>query len=91
MSFRFAGKALSLVDPKRGLGVTQGHLRVDMPGVAHRKRRMVAELVQMHLDKFRASGAELIMGEARFVAPKTVEVKLNDGGTRTLRGMWPPV
>src|SRR5580698_8677889 len=26
------------------------------------------------------------MGEARFVAPKTLEVALNDGGTRLLRG-----
>src|SRR5262249_17445975 len=27
---------------------------------------------------------ELIMGAGRFVAPKTLEVRLNDGGTRTL-------
>src|SRR5262249_14308081 len=31
-------------------------------------------------------GAELMMGEGRFVAPKTLEVRLRDGGTRTLRG-----
>src|SRR5207245_9046314 len=32
------------------------------------------------------SGAELIMGTGRFVAPKTLEVRLNDGGTRELAG-----
>src|SRR6185369_6222740 len=31
-----------------------------------------------------ASGAELIMGSGRFVAPKVLEVSLNGAGTRTL-------
>src|SRR5262249_34978096 len=35
---------------------------------------------------FKASGAELVMGEARFTAPKTVSVALNAGGTRLLQG-----
>src|SRR5262249_23823678 len=43
-------------------------------------------LVAMHLEKYRDSGAELIMGAGRFVAPKTLEVRLNDGGTRVLAG-----
>jgi pyruvate/2-oxoglutarate dehydrogenase complex dihydrolipoamide dehydrogenase (E3) component len=43
-------------------------------------------LNQVYLDNYKATGAELIMGEGRFVAPRTVQVKLNDGGTRTLRG-----
>src|SRR5229473_2976377 len=40
----------------------------------------------MHLDRYKASGAELIMGTGRFIAAKTIEVKLNDGGTRVLTG-----
>src|SRR5262249_18379240 len=44
------------------------------------------ELVEMHLAKYRASGAELVMGEAQFTEPKTVRVTLNAGGTRLLRG-----
>src|SRR5262249_49798035 len=39
-----------------------------------------------HLDKFRASGAELVHGTGRFIAPKTIEVALTGGGTRTLHG-----
>src|SRR5439155_10552601 len=38
------------------------------------------------LDKFRASGAELVHGSGRFVAPKTIEVALAGGGVRVLRG-----
>ena len=78
----YSAKAVSLVHPTQGLGVVTGPVRVDMAGVARRKWRMVNELVEVHLGKFRASGAELIMGEARFTEPKTVRVTLNAGGTR---------
>jgi pyruvate/2-oxoglutarate dehydrogenase complex dihydrolipoamide dehydrogenase (E3) component len=63
-----------------------GPVHVDMAGVARRKRRMVNEEVEGHLAKFKASGAELVMGEARFTEPKTVQVTLNAGGTWSLRG-----
>src|SRR4029077_575482 len=51
-----------------------------------RKRDMVDGLIALHLQNYKASGAELIMGAGRFVAPKTLEVRLNDGGTRMLSG-----
>ena len=82
----YSAKAVSLVHPTTGLGVVTGPVRVDMAGVARRKRQMVDELVEMHLANFKASGAELVMGEARFTEPKTVQVTLNAGGTRMLRG-----
>jgi pyruvate/2-oxoglutarate dehydrogenase complex dihydrolipoamide dehydrogenase (E3) component len=47
---------------------------------------MVEGEVQFHLDRFKATGADLIRGQARFVAPRTVEVHLNDGGQRTITG-----
>src|SRR5262245_43983082 len=81
-----SAKAVSLVDPKRGLGVVTGNIHVDMASVARRKSKMVNELVEVHLANFKASGAELVMGEARFTEPKTVEVTLNAGGKRLLRG-----
>src|SRR5438132_6435990 len=81
-----SAKAVSLVHPPKGLGVVTGRVRVDMAGVARRKWRMVNELVEVHLGKFKASGVELVMGEARFTEPKTVQVALNAGGTRLLRG-----
>jgi pyruvate/2-oxoglutarate dehydrogenase complex dihydrolipoamide dehydrogenase (E3) component len=60
--------------------------RIDMITVRDRKRKMVDGLVATHIQKFRASGAELVMGTGRFVAPRTIEVTLNAGGTRALRG-----
>src|SRR4051812_29301935 len=81
-----SAKAVSLVDNKRGLGVVTGNVRLDMAAVARRKKKMVDELVDVHLANFRASGAELVMGDAHFTNPKTVEVALNAGDTRQLHG-----
>ena len=67
-------------------GTIAGPVKVDMAKVRQRKREMVEGLVAAHLQNYKASGAELIMGSGRFVAPKTLEVSLNDGGTRTLTG-----
>ncbi len=67
-------------------GVIPGDWKVDMPAVRDRKRKMVDGLVAMHREKFAASGAELVMGQGRFVGPRTIEAALADGGTRTLRG-----
>jgi pyruvate/2-oxoglutarate dehydrogenase complex dihydrolipoamide dehydrogenase (E3) component len=67
-------------------GVMTGQVKVDMAKVVQRKRAMVERLVAAHLKNYKESGAELVMGSGRFVAPKTLEVSLNDGGTRTLTG-----
>jgi pyruvate/2-oxoglutarate dehydrogenase complex dihydrolipoamide dehydrogenase (E3) component len=67
-------------------GVMTGLVKVDMAKVRGRKREMVAAQVAAHLQNYKASGAELIMGDGRFVGPKTLEVSLNDGGVRTLVG-----
>ena len=49
---------------------------VDMKRVLARKREMVDGLIAMHLELYKASSAELIMGSGRFAAPKTIEVAL---------------
>jgi pyruvate/2-oxoglutarate dehydrogenase complex dihydrolipoamide dehydrogenase (E3) component len=82
----YSAKAASLVHPTTGLGVIKGTLSVDMPAVARRKRQMVQDLVDVHLANFKSSGAELVMGEARFTEPKTVQVDLNSGGALAVRG-----
>src|SRR3974390_887653 len=57
----------------------------DIAAVRQRKREMVEGLIVMHLERYKATGAELVMGEAKFTAPKTLDVHLNDGGgSRTL-------
>ena len=67
-------------------GIQSGPVSTDMKGVLNRKRKMVEGEVQAHLDRFKATGAELVRGEARFVAPKTVEVHLSEGGRRMITG-----
>jgi pyruvate/2-oxoglutarate dehydrogenase complex dihydrolipoamide dehydrogenase (E3) component len=67
-------------------GVASGSVTTDMATVLQRKRDMVRREVDLHLQNFAATGAELIVGDGRFVAPKTLEVRLNDGGTRVLAG-----
>jgi len=66
-------------------GVHTGPVTIDMVKVRQRKRAIV--------DSFRngsessivhTPGVDLLMGEAHFTAPKTVEVRLNNGETRQL-------
>src|SRR5215470_19797062 len=68
----------------REYGAVTGSVTVDMATVRRRNREMVERQVAKHLQIYRASGTELIMGSGRFVASKTLEVNLNDGGTREL-------
>lgn len=42
---------------------------------------MVDREIAFHLNVYKDSSAELIMGTGRFTAPKTIEVSLNEGGT----------
>ena len=81
-----SAKVASYMHRGKEFGITPSDRPVDMVAVRDRKRKMVEGLVQMHLRKYRVSGAELVMGSGRFVAPKTIEVALNGGGTVILKG-----
>jgi pyruvate/2-oxoglutarate dehydrogenase complex dihydrolipoamide dehydrogenase (E3) component len=80
----WSAKVADLVHHADQFGSITGAVGVDMRKVLARKRAMVDGLIATHLELYKASGAELIMGVGRFVAPKTVEVDLNAGGTRLL-------
>src|SRR3984957_7826796 len=68
-------------------GISKENVHIDMAAVRERKRKMVRNVVDIFRDTyFTKSGVELVMGTGCFVAPKTIEVALNDGGTRTFRG-----
>src|SRR5712691_1157126 len=67
-------------------GIQSGPVSTDMKAVLNRKLKMVEGEVQAHLDRIKATGWELVRGEARFVAPKTVEVQLSQGGRRMIKG-----
>ena len=81
-----SAKVASFARRAAEFGLELGSFTIDMAGVQRRKRKMVEEEIQGHLNLYKVSGAELIMGSARFIAPRTVEVSLNDGSTRVIAG-----
>src|SRR6516164_11517470 len=82
----WSAKVADLTHHADRFGTITRAVAVDMAKVLAHKREMVDGLIAMHLERYRASVAELIMGTGRFVAPKTIEVSLNDGGSRVLSG-----
>jgi pyruvate/2-oxoglutarate dehydrogenase complex dihydrolipoamide dehydrogenase (E3) component len=81
-----SAKVADFVRHDRDFGSGTAPASIAMAEVRARKRRMVDGLVSMHMDKYKESGAELVFGEGSFVGPKTIEVRLNNGGVRTLHG-----
>jgi len=79
-----SAKVASLVARHREFGIETGPITIDMAGVYARKRAMVDGIVRVHLDKYHAAGDEVILGDGKFVAPRTLRVTLRDGGERTL-------
>jgi pyruvate/2-oxoglutarate dehydrogenase complex dihydrolipoamide dehydrogenase (E3) component len=82
----WSAKVADLVRHAAAFGMSTSSGAVDMARVQQRKREMVDGLVALHSSEYASSGAELIMGTGHFVAPKTLEVRLNGGGTRVLAG-----
>jgi pyruvate/2-oxoglutarate dehydrogenase complex dihydrolipoamide dehydrogenase (E3) component len=78
-NFVHSAKVAALFGRAEEFGI-EATWRLDMAGVRARKRKMVDGLVQMHQDRFRASGTELIMGEGSLVGERTLQV-----GDRILR------
>src|SRR5215471_9752208 len=81
-----SAKVADFVRHDRDFGSGTAPPSIEMAEVRARKRRMVEGLVSMHMDKYAGSGAELVFGEGRFVGSKTIEVRLTNGGVRTLQG-----
>ena len=82
----WGARVAHLVQRASHFGTTTGPVATDMAKVRRRKQGMIDREIAFHLKAYETSGAELIMGAGRFVAPKTIEVQLNDGGTRLLAG-----
>ena len=82
----YSAKVARLARRGAEFGVMMPSTKIEMPRVRDRKRKMVEGDVRLHLELYKASGAELIMGEAQFTGPKTVEVKSDDGAVHRLSG-----
>src|SRR5436190_17944179 len=74
-----SAKVASYFRRSEEFGITKRDWKINMAGVRERKRRMVMDLVDVHLHNYKNSGAELIMGSGRFIRPKTIEVTTADG------------
>ncbi|MGE3805574.1 MAG: mercuric reductase [Gemmataceae bacterium] len=80
-----SGRVAYLARRGADYGVNTGNLSVDLVKVRERKRAIVASFRSGGESSLKeAKNVELIFGDARFTGSKTVAVKLNDGGTRTL-------
>ena len=77
-------KSLAARGPEFGLDT--GPIATDMAAVQRRKRGMVADLIAVHRGRYEAAGVDLIMGSARFVAPRTVEVRRDGADPRVVSG-----
>jgi pyruvate/2-oxoglutarate dehydrogenase complex dihydrolipoamide dehydrogenase (E3) component len=82
----WSAKVADLVHHGASFGAKTDAAPTNMAKVRQRKRDMVKGEVAAVLQQYESSGAQLIMGAGNFVAPKTLEVRLNDGGTRVLAG-----
>jgi pyruvate/2-oxoglutarate dehydrogenase complex dihydrolipoamide dehydrogenase (E3) component len=82
----WSARVAHLVRNAAQFGTVTGSIKTDMRKVRSRKQDMIDREIDFHLNAYKASRAELIMGSGRFVGPKTIEVTLNDGGTRVLTG-----
>jgi pyruvate/2-oxoglutarate dehydrogenase complex dihydrolipoamide dehydrogenase (E3) component len=83
-----AAKVASFFRRGREFGIltANGGPAIDMRLVRERKRKMVFNLNADYLENYKNTGAELLLGAGRFIAPRTIEVTLSDGKTRQLRG-----
>ena len=81
-----SAKVASYFQRSKEFGIVTKGFAVDMSGVRDRKRRMVSGEINAHLENYKRSGAELIIGSGRFIGPKTLEATLPDGTSRRLRG-----
>jgi len=82
----YSAKVAHLAKHAADFGLPTSHEGVNMAVVRERKRAMVTGLIAMHEDRYNKTHTELILGEGRFVAPKTIEVTLANGGTRLVTG-----
>jgi pyruvate/2-oxoglutarate dehydrogenase complex dihydrolipoamide dehydrogenase (E3) component len=81
-----SAKVVELVRHAATFGLRLGPWSLDMAGVRQRKREMVNGMIDIHKARFAAYGLEFVLGEGHLVAPRTIEVRLTQGGVRHLEG-----
>src|ERR1700744_1886064 len=82
----WSARIAHLVRTAEQFGTIAENVKTDMRKVRSRKQDMIDREIAFHLNAYKESGAVLIMGSGRFIGPKTLEVALNDGGSREIVG-----
>jgi pyruvate/2-oxoglutarate dehydrogenase complex dihydrolipoamide dehydrogenase (E3) component len=81
-----SARAMRTLTKAQSLGFVVDAPRIDLALLRAHKEGVVDGMVELNHKQFLDSGMDFVLGEARFVAERTVEVTLADGGTRALRG-----
>ena len=82
----WSARVIHLAQHGAAFGAVTGPVSVDMRQVLQRKAAMVDQLVEQYVDCYGDASVELLLGKGQFTAPRTLEVRLNDGSVRLLRG-----
>ena len=80
-----SAEVVELVRRAGEFGVAAAADAQDAAALRRRTQSVVRAMRAMNLDQFRASGMELVVGRARFVAPRRVDVA-TENGTRVIEG-----
>ncbi len=81
-----SAKVASYVARAAEFGINIPSYTVDMAAVTNRKRKMVKELVDIHVRNYDGSGTTFILGHGHFIGPKLLEVDMSDGSKRRMTG-----
>ncbi|MES9536649.1 FAD-dependent oxidoreductase [Actinomadura sp. NPDC000600] len=81
-----SARARRTLDRGRELGLIVDGAEADADLLRAHKSDVVDGMVALNHKQFLDSGMDLVIGRARFVAERTVDVRLGDGGRRVLRG-----
>src|ERR1700730_10747221 len=84
-----SGRVAYLTRRAADYGVLTGPIRIDLLKVRERKRKIVDSFRSGSQSKIeKTKNLDLIFGEATFSSPKTVSVRLLDGGRRTISAKY---
>jgi pyruvate/2-oxoglutarate dehydrogenase complex dihydrolipoamide dehydrogenase (E3) component len=82
-----SAKLIELASRAGEFGVSLPEAGPSLAGVVDRKRRVVAGMVDTHWTLFTGTpNLTFLLGVGTFLADRTIEVALDDGSTRTVRG-----
>jgi pyruvate/2-oxoglutarate dehydrogenase complex dihydrolipoamide dehydrogenase (E3) component len=78
-----SGRVAHLAKRAADYGVEVNSVKIDMLKIRQRKRNIVDSFRSGGEGRLKSSGVDVYMGTGRFIDPKTIQVKMNDGSLET--------